>query len=59
MLWEIYIWEILISVEIYSAVRGCLVITVLLTYLPLDKMATISLTIFSNAFSLMKILYFD
>ena len=30
-----------------------------LTHLPLDKMAAISQTIFSDAFSWMKFLYFD
>ena len=31
----------------------------ILTLLPLDKMATILQTIFSDAFSWMKVLYFD
>ena len=31
----------------------------ILTLLPQDKMATISQTIFSDAFSWMKVLYFD
>ena len=42
-----------------NLIQSLVTLFMLLTHLPLDKMAAISQTIFADAFSSMKILYFD